>query len=134
VKLWDVNTGNCIKTLTGHTNWVWSVAFSPDGKTLVSSSYDQTVRLWDVTTGRCIRTLTGHTSEIYSVSFSPDGQTVASGCADQTARLWDASTGECLKILRAPGLYEGMNITGVTGLSEAQKATLIALGAHAHGE
>jgi WD40 repeat protein/transcriptional regulator with XRE-family HTH domain len=134
VKLWDVNTGNCIKTLTGHTNWVWSVGFSPDGKTLVSSSYDQTVRLWDVSTGGCIRTLTGHTSEIYSVSFSPDGQIVASGSDDQTARLWDASTGECLKILRAPKLYEGMNITGVTGLTEAQKATLITLGAHAHGE
>jgi WD40 repeat protein len=134
VKLWDVNTGNCIKTLTGHTNWVWSVAFSPDGKTLVSSSYDQTVRLWDVTTGGCIRTLTGHTSKIYSVSFSPDGQIVASGSDDQTARLWDASTGECLKILPAPKLYEGMNITGVTGLTQAQKATLIALGAIAHGE
>jgi len=134
VKLWDVNTGNCIKTLTGHTNWVWSVAFSPDGKTLVSSSYDQTVRLWDVSTGGCIRTLTGHTSEIYSVIFSPDGQIVASGSDDQTARLWHASTGECLKILRAPKLYEGMNITGVTGLTQAQKATLITLGAHAHGE
>jgi len=92
------------------------------------------VRLWDVSTGGCIRTLTGHTSEIYSVSFSPDGQIVASGSDDQTARLWDASTGECLKILRAPKLYEGMNITGVTGLTEAQKATLITLGAHAHGE
>ncbi|NQE36062.1 eIF2A-related protein [Microcoleus asticus] len=134
VKLWDVNTGNCIKTLTGHTNWVWSVAFSPDGKTLVSSSYDQTVRLWDVSTGGCIRTLTAHTREIYSVSFSPDGQTVASGCADETARLWDVNTGECLKILKPPRLYEGMNITGVTGLTEAQKATLIALGAIAHGE
>jgi WD40 repeat protein/transcriptional regulator with XRE-family HTH domain len=134
LKLWDVNTGNCIKTLTGHTNWVWSVAFSPDGKTLVSGSCDRTVRLWDVSTGRCIRTLTGHTREIYSASFSPDGQTVASGCADETARLWDVNTGECLKILKAPRLYEGMNITGVTGLTEAQKATLIVLGAHAHGE
>ncbi|MBE9129400.1 MULTISPECIES: eIF2A-related protein [unclassified Coleofasciculus] len=129
LKLWDVNTGNCIKTLTGHTNWVWSVAFSPDGKTLVSGSCDQTVRLWDVSTGRCIRTLTGHTREIYSVSFSPAGQTVASGCADETARLWDVNTGECLKILKAPRLYEGMNITGVTGLTQAQKATLKALGA-----
>jgi WD40 repeat protein len=132
--LWDVNTGNCIKTLTGHTNWVWSVAFSPDGKTLVSGSCDQTVRLWDICTGRCIRSLTGHTREIYSVSFSPDGQTVASGCADETARLWDVNTGECLKILKAPRLYEGMNITGVTGLTKAQKATLKALGAVENGE
>jgi WD40 repeat protein len=134
VKLWDVITGNCIKTLIGHTSWVWSVAFSPDGKTLVSSSYDQTVKLWDVSTGRCIRTLTGHTREVYSVSFSPDGQTMASGSADQTARLWDAKTGECLKILKAPGLYEGMNITGVTGLTQAQQATLKALGAVENGE
>ena len=129
VKLWDVHTGNCIKTLIGHTSWVWSVAFSPDEKTLVSSSYDQTVKLWDVSSGKCIRTLTGHTREVYSVSFSPDGQTLASGSADQTVRLWDAKTGECLKILKAPGLYEGMNITGVTGLTEAQKDTLKALGA-----
>ncbi|XZN89853.1 MAG: NB-ARC domain-containing protein [Microcoleus sp.] len=134
LKLWDVNTGNCIKTLTGHTNWIWSVAFSPDGKTLLSGSCDGTVRLWDVSTGRCIRTLTGHTREIYAVSFSPDGQTVASGCADETGRLWDVNTGECLKILKPPRLYEGMNITGVTGLTQAQKATLIALGAIARGE
>ena len=134
LKLWDVNTGNCIKTLTGHTNWVLSVAFSPDGKTLLSGSFDQTVRLWDVSTGRCIRTLTGHTREIYSVSFSPDGQIVASGCADETARLWDVNRGECLKILRAPRLYEGMNITGVAGLTQAQKAKLKALGAVEKGE
>ena len=95
----------------------------------MSSSYDQTVKLWDVSTGRCIRTLTGHTRHIYSISFSPDGQTVASGCADETARLWDVNTGECLKILKPPRLYEGMNITGVTGLTEAQKATLKVLGA-----
>ncbi len=134
VRVWDVKTGNCIKILTGHGDWVWSVAFSPDGKTLVSSSYDRTVRLWDISTGICMRTLTGHTREVFSVAVSPDGQTLASGSADQTARLWDVNTGEWLKILKTPGLYEGMNITGVTGLTEAQKATLKAFGAVENGE
>jgi WD40 repeat protein len=81
-----------------------------------------------------MRTLTGHTREVFSVAVSPDGQTLASGSADQTARLWDVNTGECLKILKTPGLYEGMNITGVTGLTEAQKATLKAFGAVENGE
>jgi WD40 repeat protein len=81
-----------------------------------------------------MRTLTGHIREVFSVTVSPDGQTLASGSADQTARLWDVKTGECLKILKTPGLYEGMNITGVTGLTEAQKATLKAFGAVENGE
>ena len=134
LRLWNVNTGNCIITFTGHTNWVWSVTFSPDGKTLVSSSYDRTLKLWDISTGRCVRTFIGHTREVYSVAFSPDGQTLISSSTDETVRLWDVSTGKCLKTLKPAKLYEGMNITGVTGLTQAQKATLIALGAHAHGE
>ena len=56
-----------------------SVSFSPDGRTLASGSYDDTIRLWEVSTGRHLRTLTGHTSLVFSVSFSPDGQTLASG-------------------------------------------------------
>jgi WD40 repeat protein len=98
------------------------------------AGYDRTVKLWDVSTGSCLRTLTGHTDEIWSVAFSPDNQILASGCADETVRLWDVNTGECLKILKAPRLYEGMNITGVTGLTEAQKATLKALGAVENSE
>lgn len=63
-----------------------------------------------------------------SVAWSPDGLTLASGSQDETLKLWDAKTGECLKTLRADRLYEGMNITGAIGLTEAQKATLRALG------
>jgi WD40 repeat protein len=128
IKLWDIRTGECLKTLQGHTQRVQSVAISPDSATLISSSNDQTVKLWDISTGECLKTLQGHTHTIGSVAISLDGTTVASGSFDETIKLWDVKTGQCLKTLR-DRLYEGMNITGVTGLTEAEKATLKALGA-----
>jgi len=129
VKLWDVRTGQCRQTGTGHSKGVYSVALSGDGQTLASGSADRTVRLWDIKLGNCLKTLSGHTNWVFSVAFSPDGQTLASGSQDQTVRLWNTKTGECLKTLIAARLYEGMNITGATGLTEAQIVTLKALGA-----
>jgi len=129
VKLWNVSDGKCLQTWQGHTSQVLSVAFSPQGTILASGSDDRTVKLWDVQHGKCLLTLEGHTSRVTSVAFSPDSQCVASGSHDETIKLWDVLTGDCLKTLRAPRPYEGMNITGVTGLAEAQKATLKALGA-----
>jgi WD40 repeat protein len=66
---------------------------------------------------------------VTSVAFSPDGRIIASSSQDQTIKLWDVQTGNCLKTLRADRPYEGMDITGAMGLTEAQKATLKALGA-----
>ncbi len=129
VKLWNVNTGQCLKDLQGHTMRICSIVFSPEGKTLVSGSEDQTIKLWDVKTEQCLRTLQGHTKGVWSVAFSPDGETIASGSEDGTIKLWDVETGECLNTLRLPRPYEGMNIKGVTGLTEATIATLKALGA-----
>ena len=79
VRLWDVNTGRLLRILTGHTDDVMSVAFSPDGETLVSASWDGTIRLWNPRNGKLKRTLTEHASGISSVAFSPDGETLASG-------------------------------------------------------
>ncbi|MFM6375544.1 MAG: WD40 repeat domain-containing protein, partial [Microcystis panniformis] len=69
------------------------VNFSPDGKTLVSGSYDNTIRLWNVETGQEIRTLTGHDRSVSSVNFSPDGKTLVSGSWDKTIKLWSNETG-----------------------------------------
>jgi predicted NACHT family NTPase len=128
IKLWDTTTGKCLKTLQGHTDKVSSVAISLDSTILASGSSDQTIKLWNIHSGECLRTLQGHTNRVQSVALSPDGKILASGSYDETIKVWDVKSGKCLKTLvNKP--YEGMNITGVTGLTEAEKTTLKTLGA-----
>ena len=79
IKVWDLVTGRSVRTLEGHTNWIFGLAFSPDGKQLASASHDETVRVWNVADGREIQTLRGHGTLVLSVAFSPDGKRIASG-------------------------------------------------------
>ena len=93
VQLWDAVNRQPKTTLTGHTSSVLSVSFSPDGRTLASSSFFSEVRLWDVDSGQYKTSLWGHTEPVESVSFSPDGRTLASASVD-TVRLWNVNSGQ----------------------------------------
>ena len=94
VGLWDVATGKERATLKGYSEGVTSVAFSPDGMTLATGSYDDTIKLWDTTAGKGkSATLKGHTSAVESVAFAAKSNILASGGMDQTVRLWDTVTG-----------------------------------------
>jgi WD40 repeat protein len=115
--------------LHSHAGCAWSVNFSPNGQMMASGGFDALIRLWDVQTGQCLQVLQGHTEAVFAISFSPDGQILASGSHDETIKLWDVETGHCIKTLRADRLYEGMNIRSAQGLTAAQQATLLALGA-----
>lgn len=131
-KIWHLQSESCSPALS-HSGQVTSVAFSPDSQTLATASEDQTVKLWNVQTHQCLRTLQGHQSKVWAVKFSPDGFTLASGSQDGTIKRWDATTGDCIATLMDKRPYEQMNITGVTGLTAAQKESLQTLGAIADG-
>ncbi|MFX0113993.1 MAG: CHAT domain-containing protein [Candidatus Hodarchaeota archaeon] len=100
VRLWRVSDGKLLHTLERHTDYVTSVAFSPDGKILASGGWDDTVRLWRVSDGKFLRTLEEHTHRVSSVAFSPDGKILASGGLDSTVRLCRVSDGKLLRTLQ----------------------------------
>jgi WD40 repeat protein len=87
------------KTLTGHSDEVFSVAYSPDGRYLASGSIDQTIKIWEVATGKELRTLTGHSGGVFLVVYSPDGRYLASGSSDKTIKIWEVATGKELHTL-----------------------------------
>jgi WD40 repeat protein/transcriptional regulator with XRE-family HTH domain len=129
VRLWESASGQLRATLHGHTGGVRAVALNGDGQLLASGGDDGTVRLWDTGSGQPIATLRGHAGVVSSVALTRDGRLLASGGDDGMLRLWDTRSGASRRELRADRRYERLDIAGLTGVTAAQRAALVALGA-----
>ncbi len=105
IAIWDVASGR--QLIHFGSGVIDDVAFSPDGRRIVSGHMNNAVTVWDAATGQPLAQMSGHTKRALSVAFSPDGRVVASGSEDGTARLWDAATGAPLKAPRGANAAAG---------------------------
>jgi len=129
IGIWAVETGRLLATLIGHADSVWGIALSDDARRLVSASFDGTVKMWDVEAGALISTWTGHDGRVTGAGLSANGLVAVSAGVDGTVRVWETDTGQVRHTLLADRRYERLDITGLTGLTEAQRDALLVLGA-----
>lgn len=97
IRLFEIDTGEEIREFIGHTDIVTSIRMSPDGKYMLSGSFDGMVKLWDIATGLQVQKFRGHTSRIHAVNFDSSGKYIVTGSDDNTAKLWDAETGQVVR-------------------------------------
>jgi WD40 repeat protein/transcriptional regulator with XRE-family HTH domain len=129
VRLWETHSGSFRETLEGHNGAVFCVALSENGSLIVSSGMDGTLRAWQTKGLTPLFSVRAHTGAIWGMAMSADGSIIASGGRDGSVDLWTTATGSHLHTLRPDRSYERMDITGLTGITEAQRTALIALGA-----
>jgi WD40 repeat protein len=126
---WDTERGEIIHTIARHPGIVYAVAWGAKPNLLISASDDGRLRWWDLAREECVLVREAHEGTIQALKRNPDGTKLASCGDDGAIRLWDLHSGEHLQTLRRNRPYERVNITGIRGLTEAQKAALHALGA-----
>lgn len=129
VLIWDIETGKVLHAMTGHDAIVWDVAWSPKGNLVGSVSADMRAGVWDAEAGRLLRWLDGNNHRLTSIDFDPRGGRLAMAGEEETIRLCEPESGQLLGVLGPDRLYEGLDITGVRGLTSAQRASLLSLGA-----
>ena len=132
VYIWDVVTKQTRHIFQEHGGALFALAFSPDGTLLAAGGGDCHVYLWDVEHGHLRHRLEGHAAWIAQIAFVGEGDTLVTGSYDGMVKLWSVDTGVCLETVQPSGPYAGMNITGVTGISDTQKSVLRTLGAIGH--
>jgi hypothetical protein len=94
IQIWDTRTGKLVATLKGHTGEVHRLAWTKDGKTLISGSYDYSIRTWNTTKWEQIAILDEHTQEVFALAISPNDRILASASGDRTTRLWNLDNGK----------------------------------------
>lgn len=99
LKMLSAKPGELIGNLKGHTDWIGSVSFSPDGKLIVTASSDYSAKIWRVASGKELLALRGHSDWIKSATFSPDGKLILTYSTDRTVKIWNVSTGHLLKTI-----------------------------------
>ena len=127
--VWDAHSRERVQAFEGHLGVVFALTWAPSGELVVSGGSDGRLRWWKVHSGECVRMQEAHQGTVQALKVSPDGRFLASCGDDGAITLWDLERGEHLRTLRRDRPYERLDITGIKGLTEAQKATLRALGA-----
>jgi WD40 repeat protein len=136
VTLWNVEKGEKVpsEVVERHmrANWARAMAFNRDGTMLATGGDRHTVRIWQIDQQKSavsLRMFSRGGGQVWSVAFSPDHRLLASGDDDGTLVVWDMETGTCRQVLRSDRPYERLKIRGLTGITEAQRVSLTALGA-----
>jgi WD40 repeat protein len=110
IRMWDIESLECLKVFEGHSDEVRALAFLPGGRRFISGSFDMSIKVWDIEKTACLKTLKGHELDITSLAVMKDGRRILSGSYDGIIKLWDINTGNCLST------YQGheRGVIGVT--------------------
>jgi WD40 repeat protein len=130
--VWDAHSGELLYVLSELSEVVYALAWSPSGTRLISGGSDGMLRWWDVERGKCVQTRQAHQGTVQSLKVSPDGRRLSSCGDDEAISIWDLEGGDLLRTLRRDRPYERLDISGIKGLTQAQRASLLALGAIEH--
>jgi WD40 repeat protein len=128
IRVWQVDREECVQTLIGQQRF-FTVKWDGSGQRLASADQDGYLQIWDIHTGQCLHHYQGHRAWVFQVLWRQQDTRLISGSCDGFVKIWDLQTGKCLHTLQAHRPYEKIKIQGVTGISLAQRLSLIALGA-----
>jgi WD40 repeat protein len=127
--IWNTQSWKLIRALDDPNELVFGVAWSADGEQLISAGSDGILRWWNPKNGQCILSRQGHEGPVQSLRPSPDGRLLASCGDDGAIQIWEMENGDHVTTLRRDRPYERLNITGIKGLTDAQKLALKLMGA-----